>query len=232
MKILVVEDDKNLLDYLRTALEAELYTVDTASDGAEGAKLGTSNTYDVILIDNILPQKNGMQVCEEIRSSGKNTPIVMLSVLSDITRKVNVLNAGADDYITKPFSFQELSARLKAIMRRPQVIQSDILQVDDLVLKIKNHEIKRGDIEIYLTRKELLLLQYLMRNQGQVLSRSMIMENVWDNQGDIYSNTIETHILNLRKKIDLPGKTKLIHTIPGRGYKLDVKGKIPLNIVK
>ena len=222
MRVLVVEDEKEIRLFLKKSLEAECYAVDAAEDGEEGSFLARTNDYDLVLLDNVMPKKTGLQVCEEVRRDGNNVPILMLSVKSEITTKVDLLNAGADDYLTKPFSYNELSARMKALLRRPKKIESEILQIDDLAMDTSRHIVKRGDKEIKLTRKEFTLLKYLMKNQEIVLSRTMIMEHVWDMSADPFSNTIESHILSLRKKVDLPGKKKLIHTVNGRGYKMDL----------
>ena len=221
MKILVVEDEKEILEFLRKSLEAECYVVDTAEDGEKGSFMARTNEYDLIILDNTMPTKIGQEVCKDVRKDGKNVPILILSVRSETTTKVDLLNAGADDYLTKPFSLDELLARIKALTRRPAKIEDEVLQVEDLVLDAGRHLVKRGEIDIGLTRKEFVLLKYLMKNQGTVLSRSMIMEHVWDMNADPFSNTIESHIVSLRKKVDLEGKKKLIHTINGRGYKMN-----------
>lgn len=222
MRILIIEDDKKVLDYLKINLKSEHFTVDTTMDGEEGSYLARTNDYDLIILDNILPEKEGVEVCREIRSSGRTVPIIMLSIKTDITTKVNLLNEGVDDYLTKPFSFEELIARIRALLRRPKQIEDEILQIDDLTLDIKKYIVIRGKKEIRLTRKEFVLLEYLMKNQGIALSRGMIMEHVWDMSIDPFSNTIEVHILSLRKKIELRGKKKVIHTISGVGYKICV----------
>jgi two-component system OmpR family response regulator len=222
MRLLLIEDDKNIREMLVQNLKSESYTVDIATDGESGSYLGRTNDYDAIIMDLILPKKDGNEVCKEIRESGKTCPILMLSVNNTVNQKVNVLNAGADDYITKPFSFKELKARLRALMRRPRIIEPDILQVDDLSLDIPQQKVIRGGKEIYLTRKEFALLEYLLRNKGNVVSRGMIMEHVWNADSDPFSNTIEAHILNIRKKIDKPKRPSLIQTVPGRGYKIDM----------
>src|SRR3989339_1829193 len=224
MRILIVEDEVEILNFLKKSLENECYVVDAAKDGEKGSYLARTNHYDLIILDNIMPKKTGLEVCEDIRKDGKNTPILILSVKSEITTKVDLFNAGADDYLTKPFSVDELLARIKALLRRPKQIESEVLQTNDLILDVSKHEVTRGGQEINLTRKEFMLLKYMMKNQGTVLSRSMIMEHVWDMSVDPFSNTIESHIVSLRKKVDLPGKKKLIRTVAGRGYKIeDVK---------
>ena len=223
MRILVVEDEKEIRNFLKKSLEAECYAVDTADDGEKGLDFARNNKYDLLLLDNIMPERTGKEMCEILRKEGRNVPILMLSVKSEATTKVDLLNAGADDYLTKPFSIDELSARIKALLRRPNKIEQEIYKLDDLTLDVSRHAAKRADKEIYLARKEFALLSYLMQNKGVVLSRSMIMEHVWDMSADPFSNTIESHIVSLRKKIDIPGKKKLIHTIQGRGYKIDTK---------
>lgn len=220
MKILLVEDEKEIINFLKSSLEAECYTVDIAEDGEKGSYLARTNDYDLVVLDIVLPKKNGKEICQEIRKDGKEMPIIMLSIKSEISTKVELLNIGADDYITKPFSFKELLARVKALIRRPHKIEVEIIKIDDLILNTESQTTKRGSEEIYLTRKEFILLEYLMRNNGNVMSRSMIMEHVWDINADPFSNTIESHILNLRRKIDKNYNKKLIQTISGRGYKI------------
>lgn len=222
MRILIVEDEKKIANILKKGLESECFIVDTAEDGEKGSFFARTNDYDLIILDNILPKKEGREVCQEIREAGKTTPIIMLSVKSETLTKVDLLNAGADDYLTKPFSLEELLARIRALLRRPKAIEDEVLQIDDLTLDTKRHLVKRGKKETYLTRKEFILLEYLMKNQGIVLSRGMIMEHVWDMNADPFSNTIESHILSLRRKVDFKGKKKLIQTVPSRGYKIDV----------
>ena len=223
MRILVVEDEKEIRNFLKKSLEAECYAVDTAENGQKGLEFARNNNYDLLLLDNIMPGRTGKEICENLRQQGRNVPILMLSVKSETTTKVDLLNAGADDYLTKPFSIDELSARIKALLRRPNKIKREIYKLDDLTLDVSRHMAKRGDREIYLARKEFALLNYLMINKGIVLSRSMIMEHVWDMSADPFSNTIESHIVSLRKKIDAPSRKKLIHTVQGRGYKIDTR---------
>lgn len=222
MRILVVEDQQEISDFLVKALKAELFVVDVASDGERGSYLGRITEYDLIILDNILPKKSGLEVCLDIRASGKTTPILMLSVKEGIDTKVNLLNAGADDYLTKPFSLPELIARIRALLRRPIQTTHEVFSVGDLTLDTKRHVVRRGTTEIYLTRKEFMLLEYLMRNAGTVLSRAMLLEHVWDVNTDPFSNTIEAHIMSLRKKIGDTKKNRIIHTLPGRGYKIGV----------
>ena len=217
MRILIIEDDKDISDFLKMSLKNECFVVDTAEDGEKGSFLALTNDYDLIILDYMLPKEDGRQVCEKIRRKGKTVPILMLSVKSEVTTKIDILNIGADDYLTKPFSFEELLARIKALLRRPKQIESEVLNINDLTLNTKKHLVKRGKKEIYLTRKQFILLEYLMKNQGTVLSRGMIMEHVWDINADPFSNTIEAHIRILRRKIDFPKRRKLIYTVPGMG---------------
>lgn len=223
MRILVIEDEKRIADFLKAGLGAESFAVDIAEDGEKGLYLGRTNEYDAIILDNLLPKKTGLEVCQELRTCSISTPIIVLSVRSEVTTKTQLLNAGADDYLIKPFSLEELLARIRAVLRRPKPIQSDVLKIDDLVLDTKRHTVTRGKKDVYLTRKEFMLLAYLMRKEDIAVSRGMLMEHVWDMQVDPFSNTIESHILSLRKKIDFSGKKKLIYTVPGIGYKLSLK---------
>jgi DNA-binding response OmpR family regulator len=223
MRILIVDDDDDIRESLKFALEAETYSVDTASDGEKGSYLARTNEYDLIILDYMMPKKDGRTVCLEIRQAGKTVPIIMLTVRSTTEAKVELLNTGADDYLTKPYSFQELRARINALLRRPRQLESTTFKLGDLSVDTLRHKVIRANKEIYLTRKEFGLLEYLLRHQGIVVSRGMIMEHVWDSEGDPFSNTIEAHILNLRKKIDIHFKQKLIHTIPGRGYTIELE---------
>jgi DNA-binding response OmpR family regulator len=223
MKILVIEDEREIRTFLKKSLEAECFIVDTAENGEAGVDLIEHNDYDLITLDYSMPKMNGLEVLQRIRKDKKKVPVLVLSVKSETTTKVDLLNAGADDYLTKPFSLDELMARVKALLRRPKDVQDDILQIDNLSLDISKHLVKRGEQEIKLAKKEFALLMYLMQNESIVLSRGMIMEHVWDMSADPFSNTIESHIMSLRKKIDLPNEKKLIHTISGRGYKLSIE---------
>jgi len=222
MRILLVEDDEQILSSLRVRLKSEGFSVDTEKDGIRGSFLARTNNYDLIILDYLLPRKNGAKLCQEIRSRGTTTPIIMISVQTEIPTRVELLNLGADDYVIKPFPFEELMARIRAVLRRPTSLKEDILSIDNLTLDSARARVTRNGKKIKLTRKEFALLEYMLRHQGAVLSRGTLMEHVWDIHGDLFSNTIETHILNLRKKIDQPGAKKLIHTISGRGYKIDV----------
>ncbi len=220
MKILIIEDDKEILKFLKSGLESEFFIIDTATDGEQGSFTARTNPYDVIILDFMLPKLNGLEVCTEIREDKIDTPIIMLSVKNDFKTKNEMFKAGIDDYLTKPFVFEELLMRLKAIGKRPPIRLPDLLMLDDLKLNTDSQEVSRGKQKIYLTRKEYCLLKYFLQNNNRVLSRGLILENVWDINADPFSNTIESHVLNLRRKIEKPGKRKLIHTLPGRGYKM------------
>lgn len=227
MRILIIEDDTDTSDYLRKRLEENCYSIDVAADGATGVQLAKTSDYDVILLDYSLPRKDGIMVSTEIRSQAhttrKNTPIIMISVTSDVDHKVLALGNGIDDYITKPFFFSELLARIQAILRRPVSITDNRFTLEDLSLDTATQKVSRGEQSIYLTKKEFALLEYLLRNKGTVVSRGAITEHVWDMNIDPVSNTIEMHILNLRKKLEQSNKKRLIHSIPGRGYKIDTE---------
>jgi len=219
MKILLVEDNVSIRNVLRLGLEGEAFAVDEAEDGEQGSYLARTNKYDLILLDNVLPKKMAKQVCTEIREQNIFTPILLLSAKSDTSSKIELLKAGADDYVTKPFSFEELKARISTLLRRPHKIESQVLKVDNLVLNKDTQEVTRGCKRLNLTRKEFSLLELLMSNLGNVVTRTDMIEHVWDINADPFSNTVEAHILNLRKKVG-DTKKQLIRNIPGRGYKM------------
>jgi len=221
MRILAVEDSKEIRNFLRISLESEFFVVDTAQDGEKGLKLAQENEYDLIILDYILPKINGKEVCRSLRESGNDVPIIILSIKSDSPTKTELLEIGADDFITKPFSFKELLARIKAVLRRPKQIQSQILEIEGLVLDPSRHQVARDGKEIKLTRKEFVILEFLMKNKGRVVSRGSLMEHVWDMNADPFSNTIESHMASLRKKIKSAKNKKLITTISGSGYRID-----------
>lgn len=221
MKILIIEDEAEIAKNLKTNLEIEFFAVDMAADGETGLFMALTNEYDLVILDNTLPRKSGVEVCREIRLHKKDLPIIILSVISETEKKIELLETGADDYLTKPFSFQELLARIRAVLRRPKRMQDEILSIDDLEIDLRKNIVKRAGEEIHLTRKQFMLLEYLMRHPGAVVTRSMLMEHVWETDVDPFSNTIETHILSLRRKIkNKDNQSELIHTVPGRGYKI------------
>lgn len=222
MKILIVEDDNEIINVLKPSLKSDGTCIDIADDGEKGLSMAGTNNYDLIILDYILPKVDGKQICQALRKEGKDVPIIMLTVKTEISDKIELLNIGADDYVTKPFSLEELKARINSVMRRPKKMENAIIKLGDLAVDIAGHKAIRANEDIYLTRKEFALLEFLLKNQGKVMSRAMIIEHVWDMNADPFSNTIEAHILNLRKKIDKGFSIKLIHTIPGRGYKLSI----------
>ena len=219
--MLIVEDEKEIGEFLKKNFEKEGYAVDYSQNGEEGSFLARTNEYDIIIVDQILPKKTGLEIVKDVRGDLRSVPILMLSVKGDIPHKIQSFTAGVDDYVTKPFSFQELSVRVKAICRRPYNIRSAIYKIDDVTIDSDKQEVTKNGKRLYLTRKEFLLFECLVKEKGKVLSRGAIMENVWNMNVDPFSNTLETHILNLRKKIGKKKGKNLIKTIPGRGYRID-----------
>ncbi len=220
MRVLLIDDNTDLTNSLRATLTTAGFVVDTANNGSDGAKLGRVNEYDAIVLDYNLPEMNGDEVCQSLRAKGKHTPIIMLSVLGGTDLKVRLLECGADDYMTKPFSARELIARLHAIGRRPTVMHKPILQLGDLVVDIQQYSAKKGKKILSLTPKEFKILEQLMIHSGEVVSRATLLEHVWDDQANPLSNSLDMHISALRKKVDGTRKTSIIKTIPGIGYKL------------
>lgn len=222
MKILIVEDDNELGAVLKLSLERECFAVDHYNDGESGSYAARTNEYDLILLDHMLPNVTGGNICEELRARKITTPIIMLTHKNDTRLKVECLSNGADDYVCKPFSFEELLARIRALLRRPKGMGDAVLSCGSLSLDTQRHIIKRGNRRIDLTRKEYALLEYLLRNKERVVSRGMILEHVWDSTGDLFSNSIEVHIGTLRRKIESADEPRILHTVTGRGYKIDM----------
>ena len=221
MKILLVEDDRSISEFITKGLKEMLYTVDAAFDGEEGLHLALSQSYDMIILDIMLPEMDGWQVLESIRKEQVKTPVIILTAKDAKEDIVKGLELGADDYLVKPFSFAELLARIKAILRRGQPeTDLSIMTVGDLTLDLISRTVRRNEKDIELSGKEFMLLGYLMRNEGQILTRTMILESVWGYNFDTESNIIDVHINHLRKKIDSSCQPKLIHTIKGVGYVL------------
>jgi heavy metal response regulator len=218
MRILVIEDEKKIADLMRRGLKEELYAVDIAPDGEKGEFLAATNQYDVIILDVMLPKISGIDLCRSLREKKILTPVIMVTAKDAVSDKVKGLDAGADDYITKPFAFEELLARIRAILRKRDDKISTKLQVADLELDLISHRVTRSGKEVPLTAKEYSLLEYLMRNAGGVVTRTMISEHVWDINFDTDTNVIDVYINYLRKKIDDGHKISLIHTMRGRGY--------------
>ena len=219
MRILVVEDEKKIADFIKRGLKEEGFAVDTAQDGENGLFLAKTNNYDLILLDLMLPKLDGIEVCKKLREEKISLPIIMLTAKDAVKDKVTGLDAGADDYLTKPFAFEELLARIRVILRKKsEQQQAAKLQVGDLSLDLTTHKVTRAGKEIELTTKEFALLEYLMRNEGKVVTRTMISEHVWDIDFDTFTNVIDVYINYLRNKIDSDNKKKLIQTVRGRGY--------------
>lgn len=223
MRILLVEDDVAIAQSLKEGLEDEAYAVDVAHDGDEGYRAAAADDYDVIILDVMLPEMNGYEVCRALRAEGNQTPILMLTARDAEQDIVEGLDVGADDYLAKPFSFEVLLARLRALLRRPNERLEEVLRVGDLTLDPSLKKVTRAAQEISLTAKEYAVLEYLMRNAGKVLSKEQIISHVWDFDADVLPNNVELFIMFLRRKIDKPFDAKLIHTVPGFGYKLEDK---------
>lgn len=222
MRILVIEDEHRIANTIKKGLEQETYAVDVVYTGPDGYDLASTEDYDSIILDLLLPEMNGLTICKELRKNQIHTPILMLTAKGQIQDKVQGLDAGADDYLTKPFSFEELLARIRALIRRPKTTLNERLIVQDLQLDTKEYGVERAGKQIQLSSKEFSLLEYLMRNANSILTKDKIIGHVWDYDADILPNTVEVYIRNLRNKIDLPFKNKkpLIQTVRGFGYKI------------
>ncbi len=220
MKILIIEDEVNVASFIMRGFQEEGHSASIAMDGATGLQMMTDHTFDLVILDLMLPGINGMEVCRRIREDNTDVPIIMLTALGTTENVVSGLNAGADDYMIKPFKFSELLARIEAIKRRTQKNhpKNFILKFSNLEINTSNKTVKRGDEKITLTATEFKLLEYLMINQGRVLSRVSILENVWDINFDMNTNVVDVYINYLRKKIDKGFEEKLIHTVVGMGY--------------
>lgn len=218
MRILIVEDDKKVAGFIKKGLEEETYAVDVAYDGEEGFHLAAMNDYDMIILDLMLPKMDGLEVLAQLRDKKVSTPILLLTAKDAVEDKVTGLNKGADDYLTKPFAFSELLARIRSLLRRGQAETQTELKVGDLILDMVSHKVSREGEEIELTGKEYSLLEYFMRNEGKVLTRTMIAEHVWDYNFDTFTNVIDVYVNHLRKKIDKKYPAKLLHTLRGVGY--------------
>jgi len=220
MRLLVVEDEKKVASFIKKGLEEEGYAVDLAHDGESGLELALERVHDLIVLDVHLPKKNGLRVLQELRAEKVNTPVLLLTVRAAIEDKVLGLDSGADDYLTKPFAFEELVARVRALLRRRTEGDGAILRIADLTLDPARRLVQRGDEPIELTPREYSLLEYFMRNPGRVLPRTMIAERVWGYDFDPTTNVIDVYVNYLRKKIDAHREPKLIHTVRGVGYVL------------
>jgi two-component system OmpR family response regulator len=222
MRILVIEDDAGVASFIVGGLREAGHAVDHATDGKEGLFLATTGNYDALIVDRMLPNVDGLTIVRTLRASDNATPALILSALGEVDDKVKGLRAGADDYIGKPFAFAELMARLEAITRRPARESDEIteMQVGDLYINLLSREVRRAGQSIDLQPREFRLLEYLMRNRDQVVTRTMLLENVWDYHFDPQTNVIDVHISRLRRKVDKGFEPQLIHTVRGAGYKL------------
>lgn len=222
MRILIVEDEHRIANSIKKGLEQERYAVDVAYTGADGFDMAATEEYDLLILDVLLPAMNGLSICKQLREKQIHTPIILLTAKGQIQDKVEGLDSGADDYMTKPFSFEELLARVRALIRRPKHSFNTILKVDDLQLDTRTFAVKRGKKKIHLTSKEFSLLEYMMHHPHRILTKEQIIGHVWDYDADVLPNTIEVYIKNIRNKIDIPfqGKKVILNTIRGFGYRI------------
>ena len=220
MRILLVEDEARVAGFLAKGLREQTYAVDVATDGDEGLHLGSENDYDLVILDVMLPHKDGHAVCRELRRRGRLSPILMLTARGAVDDRVAGLDSGADDYLTKPFDFKELLARVRALLRRSTALRPATLLVADLKLDTASHAVERAGRVVTLTAKEYALLEFLLLNQGRVVGREEIAQHVWDENFDPFSNVIDVYIKRLRSKMDTEPRRRLIHTRRGEGYRL------------
>jgi heavy metal response regulator len=220
MRILLVEDDKRVASFISRGLKEEQYVVDTASDGENAFFLAQANDYDLVILDVVLPDRSGFEVLKTLRGDGLRMPVLMLTGQSKTQDKIKGLDAGADDYLTKPFDFDELLARVRALLRRKGEIVPAVLKIEDLELDTVSHRVTRAGRAIDLTNREYALLEFLMRHPGQVVTRTMLTEHVWEHDFDSLSNVINVTVARLRQKVDDNFPIKLIHTLRGKGYML------------
>lgn len=218
MRILVVEDEKKVASFIKKGLTEESYAVDVANDGEAGLEMATTTTYDLIILDLMLPKVDGFQIVEGLRSKKIETPILILTARDQVDDRVRGLDLGADDYIAKPFAFTELLARVRALLRRAGGTRAATLKVDDLSLDPVTREVRRDDKKIDLTAKEYALLEFFMRNKDKILTRTIISEHVWDINFDSMTNIVDVYVNHLRNKLEFDSKRRLIHTVRGVGY--------------
>ncbi len=222
MRVLVIEDEHKINRTVCQALREEAYAVDAAFDGEQGEEMALINTYDLIVLDLMLPKKNGLTLCKGLREQGVTTPILMLTARDSLEDRVQGLDSGADDYLVKPFFMDELLARARALLRRDTAVKTSKLQLADLLVDTSSHRVWRAGSPIELTSKEYAMLEYFIRNPDQVLTRTMISEHVWDDEFDSLSNIIDVYIRRLRRKVDEGYQPRLLHTIRGSGYLLGI----------
>ena len=221
MRILLVEDEPRMANVIAKGLREQSYAVDVAQDGDAGLYQAAINDYDLIVLDVLLPHRDGYEVCRELRKRRNTTPVLMLTARAAVDDRLTGFDAGADDYLTKPFSFRELLARIRALLRRDSQLRPDVLEIGDLVVDVASHRVSRANDDVQLTAKEYALLEYLARRAGELVSRADIAAHVWDDTFDPFSNAIEVYINRLRKKIDGGYSNKLLHTRRGEGYILE-----------
>ncbi|MBI1917987.1 MAG: heavy metal response regulator transcription factor [Planctomycetes bacterium] len=221
MRILVVEDEEKTAAYLRKGLTENGFVVDVCSQGEDGLHLARTSGYDLIILDVMLPERDGWSILTELRQTGQQTPVLYLTARDAVQDRVKGLELGADDYLVKPFAFSELLARIRTILRRGPARQSDLVTVADLEIDLARHRANRGNQRLDLTPKEFLLLSLLARRKGEVLTRTLIAEQVWDMNFDSNTNVVDVHVRRLRLKVDDPFEKKLIHTVRGVGYVLE-----------
>ena len=221
MRVLVIEDEEKAAAYLRKGLSENDFIVDTSSDGEEGLRLAKQGCYDLLILDVLLPRRDGWSVLSELRRVGNQTPVLVLSAIGSVNERVRGLGLGADDYLVKPFSFSELLARIRSILRRGPARQPEVMRISDLEIDVARLKAVRGGRRIDLTPKEFQLLALLARRPGEVFTRTVIAEQVWDMNFDSETNVIDVHIRRLRSKVDDPFVTKLIHSVRGLGYVLE-----------
>jgi len=218
MRILLIEDERSAAQMLAKGLREQGYAVDVAADGADGSYRAALNPYDLILLDVMLPRKSGLAICRELRESGSSVPILMLTARDTVEDRIAGLDHGADDYLTKPFEYRELLARVRALLRRGAAIYTDVIEIADLRIDCKARTVTRAGRNIELTAKEYAVLDCLARKQGELVSREFLSEHAWDERFDLFSNLIEVYILRLRRKIDAHFEEKLLRTRRGEGY--------------
>jgi heavy metal response regulator len=225
MRILLVEDEKGIARFVKKGLLEHAFEVDLASEGEEGLSLALQRSHDLIILDILLPKMDGLEILTRLRAAAIQTPVIFLTAKDSEEDIVRGLNAGADDYLTKPFSFNELLARVHALLRRGKIVSpATRLQIADLILEVDGHRVFRGKEKIDLTPKEYALLEFFMRHPGEIITRTMINEKVWDYHFDTFTNIVEVHVSHLRNKIDKDFEPKLLHTVKGVGYVLEERG--------
>jgi DNA-binding response OmpR family regulator len=223
MKVLVVEDEHKIATSLKKGLEQESYTVDVAFDGESGLDFALGEDYDIVILDRMLPGMDGLTICQKMREKGIHTPVLVLTAKGLIQDRVEGLDSGADDYLVKPFAFEELLARIRALARRPKTSIGETLSIADLALNPKTFAVTRGGKSIQLSNKEFSLLEYLLRHKNQIVTKEQIITHVWDYDANILPNTVEVYMGYLRTKIDKPFSSHLLHTIRGFGYKISLE---------